>query len=75
MITVSVEEVQFKLAELICKLAMGEEVVITENNQPIAQLTGLISGKPRPIPGRCKGMLSILAEDNDHLKDWVDYMP
>lgn len=75
MITVSVEEAQAKLSELIRKLAMGEEVIITKNNQPIAQLTGLISEKPQPNPGRCKGMLTILAEDNDHLKDWADYMP
>ena len=74
MITVSVKEAQTKLAELISKLERGEEVVITENNKPVAQLTGLNSSKPQPMMGRCKGMLTILSEDKDHLKDWTDYI-
>ena len=28
-----------------------------------------------PLPGRGKGMLTILSEDDDHLKDFAEYMP
>jgi antitoxin (DNA-binding transcriptional repressor) of toxin-antitoxin stability system len=35
MSTVSVQEAQAKLSELIHKLKPGDEVVITENNQPV----------------------------------------
>ena len=35
--TITVEEAQAKLKELIHQLAPGEEVVITENQQPIAK--------------------------------------
>jgi hypothetical protein len=30
---------------------------------------------PHPLPGRCRGMLTVLSEDDEHLKDWAEYMP
>ena len=36
--TVTVEEAQAKLKEIIDQLAPGEEIVITENEQPVAKL-------------------------------------
>ena len=36
--TITVEEAQAKLKELIHQLAPGDEVVITENQQPVAEL-------------------------------------
>ena len=38
MATVTIQEAQAKLADLIHKLTPGDEVVITENNQPVAKL-------------------------------------
>lgn len=35
---VTMEEAQANLPELIQKLGVGEEVVITENDQPVARL-------------------------------------
>ena len=73
---VTIREAQAKLLDLIHKLMPGEEVVITENNQPVAKL---VSEKPlviqRPGPGLCKGMITIVADDEKHLKDFVEYMP
>ena len=73
---VTIEEVQAKLAELIDKIALGEGVIITRNQQPVAQLISLPSAKPQPaVFGSCKGMLTIVAEDDDeHLKDLAEYM-
>lgn len=75
MSTVPIEEAQAHLAELIGPLAPGKEIVITRNNQPVAQLTGLPAELPRPVPGRCQDMLAVASEDNDHLQDWAEYMP
>jgi antitoxin (DNA-binding transcriptional repressor) of toxin-antitoxin stability system len=75
MSNVTIEQAQTHLAELIGKLAPGEVVVITRGAQPVAQLIGLPSEQPQPVPGRCQGMLTILAEDDEHLKDWAEYMP
>ncbi len=75
MSSVTIEDAQAHLIELIDKLSPGEEVVITRNDQPVAQLIGLASEQPQPVAGRCKGMLSIIAEDDEHLKDWAEYLP
>ncbi len=78
MSTVTIQEAQANLADLIHKLMPGEEVVITENNQPVAKL---VSEQPkpapglRPPPGLGKGCITILSDDDDHLKDFAEYMP
>ena len=74
--TVTIEEAQAHLVELIDKLTPGEEVVIIRNEQPIARLVGEPPHvrKPRQ-PGSAKGKLIILAEDEEHLEDFKEYMP
>jgi prevent-host-death family protein len=72
---VTIEEVQAKLAELIDKVTLSEEVIITRNQQPVAQLVPLSSAKPQPGFGSCKGMLTIVAEDDEHLDDFKEYIP
>ena len=76
MSTVTLEEAQAKLPELIEKLALGEELVITRNNQPVAKLVGQQQPVRKPRrPGSAKGKLVILAEDDEHLEDFKEYMP
>ena len=76
MAMVTIQEAQANLLDLIHKLLPGDELVITENDQPVAKL---VSEKPavrqRPQPGLCKGMITIVAEDDEHLKDFAEYMP
>jgi prevent-host-death family protein len=75
MSTVTLEAAQAHLKELIEHLAPGEEVVITQNDLPVAKLvSSKPSRKPRQ-PGNCKGMLTIVSDDDDHLKDFAEYMP
>ena len=73
--TMTLEEAQARLPDLIHHLTPGDSVVITENDQPVATL---MSQKPavrqRPQPGLCKGMLTIVADDDEHLKDFAEYM-
>jgi prevent-host-death family protein len=76
--TITVEEAQAKLKELIHQLAPGEVVVITENQRPIAKLTSEQKAQPkqpRPGPGLCKGMITFMAADFDApLEDMKEYM-
>lgn len=75
MTAVTLEEAQAKLPELIDHLAAGEELVITRNQQPIARLTAEDKPKRKPRKaGNCKGMLTIVADDDEHLKDFEEYM-
>jgi antitoxin (DNA-binding transcriptional repressor) of toxin-antitoxin stability system len=73
--TVTLEEAQSHLAEIIDKLPPGEEVLLTRGDKPVARLVALPGEKPHPVPGRGKGMLTVTSEDDDHLKDFAEYMP
>jgi antitoxin (DNA-binding transcriptional repressor) of toxin-antitoxin stability system len=76
MATVTIQEAQSKLPELIRELSPGTEVLITENDQPVAKLVAALPArKQRPSPGRAKGMLTILADDDEHLEAFEEYMP
>jgi prevent-host-death family protein len=73
--TITLEEAQAHLAELIERLQPGESLLITRSERPVARLTAeeLPKRKPRQ-PGNCKGMLTIIADDDEHLKDFAEYM-
>jgi len=73
-ITITLEEAQAKLPELIAKLTPGEEIVITQNAQPVAELHLIAKEKPRPRFGICQGMLTIITEDEEYLEDFKEYM-
>jgi prevent-host-death family protein len=75
MATVTLQEAQAKLSDLIHQLSPGEEVIITENDQPVAKLVAPQAEKPHPLPGRGKGMLTVVAEDDEHLEGFKEYMP
>ena len=45
--TISIQEAQAKLLELIHQLSSGDEVLITENNQPVARLVPTIGAKTK----------------------------
>jgi prevent-host-death family protein len=76
MASVTIQEAQANLPELIHQLTPGEELVITEHCRPVAKL---VSEKQpagqRPGPGLCKGMITIVADDDEHLRDFAEYMP
>jgi len=64
---VSLQEAQAKLPELIYNLKPGEELLITDNNLPLAKLIGQTPTSPqRPGPGLCKGMITIILLGNRH---------
>ncbi len=76
MLTVSIMEAQSKLPELIHKLNPGEEILITENHQPIARLLAapLRRRQPRQA-GTLRGTVLYMAPDFDApLDDFQEYM-
>ncbi len=76
-LTMSVEEAQARLRELIHQLGPGEEVLITEDQRPIAKLVSQLAKAtpPRPAPGLCKGEIVSIAPDFDApLEDFKEYM-
>lgn len=74
--TVTLEHAQSHLPELIDQLGVGEELTIVKDDKPIA---GLIAKPQVKQPaksafGCCKDMVISYVEDDEHLKDFEEYM-
>ncbi len=76
MTTVSIQEAQAKLSELIHRLTPGEEIIITENDQPVARLVSVaVAQRPPRRLGTMRGTVLYMAPDFDApLDDFKDYM-
>ena len=77
MTTVTLKEAQSGLADIIHRLTPGDEVVITENDQPVARLvpTPPIPKKAHRRLGTMKGTVLYMAPDFDApLEDFTEYM-
>jgi antitoxin (DNA-binding transcriptional repressor) of toxin-antitoxin stability system len=62
-VTVTIEEAQSRLPELIDQLVPGGEVIITQNDQPVAQSRPVPPSQPQPRFGSCRGKLTIVARE------------
>ncbi len=63
------------LAELVRGLRPGDEIVLTADDKPVARLTpDPAMSRPKRVAGICQGMLTVVAEDDEHLDDFKDYM-
>jgi prevent-host-death family protein len=75
--TVTVEEARSKLSELIHHLTPDAEVVITENDQPVARLVPAApQSEPRKVPrlGTLRGTVLSMEHFDDPLDDFKEYM-
>jgi antitoxin (DNA-binding transcriptional repressor) of toxin-antitoxin stability system len=80
MTQVTLEEATDRIEELIRQAQSGEEVIIMEDDQPIAQIIPvdeLSAFEPRTgvKPGSAKGLILYMADDFDApLEDFEEYM-
>jgi len=76
MTTVTIQEAQSRLTDLIHRLSSGEEIVITENDQPVARFvpTPAVANKKARQLGTMKGSVLSIAPDFDAaLEDFGEY--
>lgn len=74
--TVSLDEAQSNLRRLITEMAPGDELRITDCDRVIARvLPESATQFQRPGPGLAKGIIAIVDDDDEHLKDFAEYMP
>jgi len=73
MTTVGIEQAQKDLSRLIDDVALGEHVVITKNQVPVAKLVPVTSPTPKPTFGSAKGMVKISKDFDAPLEDFLDY--
>ncbi len=64
MVTVTVQEAQQRLADLIHELTPGEEIIITDGDHPIARLSATATIPERKL-GSLKGTVKYMAPDFD----------
>jgi antitoxin (DNA-binding transcriptional repressor) of toxin-antitoxin stability system len=76
MATVTLEEAQAQLGNLIEHLQPGEEIIITRDDKPVARLVGEPKPERKPRrPGTMKGSVLYMAPDFDApLEDFKEYM-
>ncbi len=73
--TVELHVAQATLSELVAGLTPDDDIVIMKDHKPVAKLVATSAVRPPRVPGLMKGKLIILAEDDEHLKDFEEYMP
>ena len=77
MTTISLAEAQTKLADIVHRLSPGEEIILTENDQPVARLVPAEASQekaPRQ-PGTLRGTVLYMARDfRAPLEDFKEYM-
>jgi antitoxin (DNA-binding transcriptional repressor) of toxin-antitoxin stability system len=74
--TVTIENAQVHLKELIAQLHPGDEIIITRDQKPVARLTAAGEpAKPRRRLGTLKGTVRYMAPDFDApLEEFKEYM-
>ena len=74
--TVTIQEAQAQLPDLIHRLSDGDELVITENNQPVAKLARTVAPKQQwPCKaGSAKGKIWMAPDFDAPLEDFKEYM-
>lgn len=73
--SVELEVAQATLSELIAGLKPDEEVEIMKDHKLVAKLVPAAPSRSPRIPGLMKGKLTVIAEDDEHLKGFEEYMP
>lgn len=75
MTTVTLKDAQAQLPDLIARLRPHESVVIVQDGEPIAYLSP--PTPPRHVPqfGSCRDLLTVVADDEEALTDFADYIP
>ena len=76
MTTVPLQDAAAQLAEIIRQLSPGDEVVITDNNRPVARILPAESRPTTPRrPGSLRGTVLYMADDFDApLEEFKEYM-
>ena len=73
--TIPIDQASAQLRGLVRSLGPGDEIVLTDNDKPVARIVSDLPQPKQRVPGAWKGMLTIVKEDDEHLEDFKEYMP
>jgi len=74
MYQIELDKAKTQLENLIQTALDGEEVIITQNDEPILKLARVLSPKPRRQSGSARGMISMSDDFDAPLEDFNEYM-
>ena len=79
MTQIALNEAETQLTQLVQAARLGEEIVLMENDTPVARLVSIAEAEPKPRPrpqfGSGKGLILYMAPDFDApLEDFKEYM-
>ena len=73
--TIDINQALPQIKKLLEIASTGEEIIITENNQPMVKLVSIKKDKNRPsLFGSDKDIISISDDFDEPLEDFKDYM-
>ena len=78
--TVTLSDAQARLGDIVGKLYPGEEIILTQDEKPVARLMGFIPSRPpRPLSEFAGRFRPLPAAEQDDLKphdcDWCEPLP
>jgi len=74
MTTVAIEQAQRDLSRLIDDVTLGEHVVITRDEVPVAELVPVAHPVPKPTFGSARGLVRMSDDFEAPVEDFLDYM-
>ncbi|PYS92710.1 MAG: type II toxin-antitoxin system prevent-host-death family antitoxin [Acidobacteria bacterium] len=76
MYQIELEKAKAQIASLLQTALAGEEIVITENDQPVLRLVPIAAAKARRRrSGSARGLITMTDDFNEPLEDFAEYMP
>ena len=72
--SITIAEAQANLKEWLAKLAPGDQLLIVENDKPIAEVRLPPPAPAHPQFGIGAGWIVEYIDDDEHLKDFAEYM-
>ncbi|EQD49209.1 prevent-host-death family protein [mine drainage metagenome] len=75
MVSVNIKDTQVELLDIIHRLVPGDEIIITENERPIARLLPMSAKIPRPARrlGTLRGTVKMASDFDAPLEDFLEY--
>ena len=74
MYQIELEKAKAQIASLLQTALDGEEIVITQNDQPVLKLVPVPAVKSRRQSGSAKGLITMSDDFDEPLEDFAEYM-
>ncbi len=74
MYRIELEKAKAEIARLLQTALDGEEVVITQDEQPVLKLARIPAAQPRRRSGSARGLITMADDFAEPLEDFAEYM-